>query len=565
MTKHELELLHQFSILYYNYMESYLAYFLPGIEFMDPLMDVAWLYSSKNPDLHIKAFFDSSNSFSKYPKNLENFTDLIAPKMSLNANESAMRNSSIFEVLLDPAIRIHQNNAASIPIQMFKNIYKRMNNTSSAPAIKSMLWYSTLPCFDVRGVTSNKEGEKSILRDCRWKGVKIPCSAIFTTFPTDKGMCCAFNMQAAEEIFQGQLYSGMLKYFQTDDQLNAFTNSTLPDWYLKAKEPKSQAGLNKGLYVMLDAHSDILATGSTDKDFQGFSGLIDNSDSYPLILQNGFQIQTGHVNTVALSATKVEASEDLRSMDPVSRNCRFPDENSNLRIYKSYSQSNCFLECSIFYAQRMLLSEAENKSVSCIPWYLPFPDGDFTVCDPWESIKFSSYMFSKIPDKECAFCLPDCTTTIYKPVISTLPFKQCDESNLGISYFCNLDDENLPEPRIWGKQVIDEFKDAKIKPEFVKNIMSSQRLLTRNPVTFQTLSRSYNAYEKDMAVLQVFFDSPSIFLYQSQPSQTWVIFISSIGGLLGFCLGISIVSFVEVAWLCFRLGGTFFKKEYPKN
>jgi hypothetical protein len=38
------------------------------------------------------------------------------------------------------------------------------------------------------------------------------------------------------------------------------------------------------------------------------------------------------------------------------------------------------------------------------------------------------------------------------PFVTTLPFKTCDESNLGISRFCNLDDENLPEPKIWGQQ-----------------------------------------------------------------------------------------------------------------
>jgi hypothetical protein len=54
---------------------------------------------------------------------------------------------------------------------------------------------------------------------------------------------------------------------------------------------------------------------------------------------------------VALSATKVDALDTLRSIEPAKRNCLFPDENENLKIYKSYSQSNCYLECSLFYAQ----------------------------------------------------------------------------------------------------------------------------------------------------------------------------------------------------------------------
>lgn len=66
----------------------------------------------------------------------------------------------------------------------------------------SVLWYNRSPCFDIRNTTSGYEGEWSVLKECKWKGVKVPCSAIFTTFPTDRGMCCAFNMKKADEIFE---------------------------------------------------------------------------------------------------------------------------------------------------------------------------------------------------------------------------------------------------------------------------------------------------------------------------------------------------------------------------
>ena len=66
-----------------------------------------------------------------------------------------------------------------------------------------MLWYSNLPCFDVHGVTSHVPHEKSILKACYWKGNNIPCAAIFYPIPTDRGMCCAFNMNPLNEIFNG--------------------------------------------------------------------------------------------------------------------------------------------------------------------------------------------------------------------------------------------------------------------------------------------------------------------------------------------------------------------------
>ena len=65
-----------------------------------------------------------------------------------------------------------------------------------------VLWYSQLPCYDVIGTTSGAKNERSMIKRCFWKGRELDCSAIFKTFPTDRGMCCTFNMAAAEAMFQ---------------------------------------------------------------------------------------------------------------------------------------------------------------------------------------------------------------------------------------------------------------------------------------------------------------------------------------------------------------------------
>jgi hypothetical protein len=52
-------------------------------------------------------------------------------------------------------------------------------------------------------------------------------------------------------------------------------------------------------------------------------------------------------------------------------------------------------------------------------------------------------MFNDIPEDVCSSCLPDCVNTVYDPVMTALPFKVCDESNLGSSYFCTLDDPSV--------------------------------------------------------------------------------------------------------------------------
>jgi hypothetical protein len=38
-----------------------------------------------------------------------------------------------------------------------------------------------------------------------------------------------------------------------------------------------------------------------------------------------------------------------------------------------------------------------------------------------------------------------------------------------------------------------------------------------------------------------------------QPTMTWVDYFSAVGGLLGLVLGMGIVSFIEVFWVCLRV------------
>ena len=75
---------------------------------------------------------------------------------------------------------------------------------------------------------------------------------------------------------------------------------------------------------------------------------------------------------VALSATRIDADEAIRALDPKARNCRFPDETEDLVLYSSYSQLNCFLECSLLDARKKL---KEQNNVTCTPWNFPFING----------------------------------------------------------------------------------------------------------------------------------------------------------------------------------------------
>lgn len=65
----------------------------------------------------------------------------------------------------------------------------------------------------------------------------------------------------------------------------------------------------------------------------------------------------------------------------------------------------------------------------------------------------------------------------------------------------------------------------------------------------------YNAYDKDIAVVNIFFGKPTTIEYERIKRMTAIDFISSVGGLFGLCLGFSLISFFEILyWFIIRLG-----------
>jgi hypothetical protein len=320
---------------------------------------------------------------------------------------------SLLELWMNPAYRTEINNNNKVNTDYYKGLFKSLDLSAAFTAYFSMLWYSTLPCYDIQGVSAQKDGDSSVLKKCLWKGLPIACSAIFEKFPTDRGMCCTFNRAAAEDVFKDSTYSRLMNDLKKSDKSAAFQNSTLPDWYIENKEPTSRTGINLGLTVYLDAHTDLVEGLSITSDIAGFNTLIAPSGDFPLTFQKGFEVKVGHKNIIALTATKIDADEGIRHIEPVRRNCRFPNEAEELKLHKNYSQANCFLECALFYAQEKQ-KEMNNGSRVCTPWFFPFSDEGHVMCDPWEATQLVHIMEHDIPTEECSSCLPDCSRTIYQ-------------------------------------------------------------------------------------------------------------------------------------------------------
>ena len=57
---------------------------------------------------------------------------------------------------------------------------------------------------------------------------------------------------------------------------------------------------------------------------------------------------------------------------------------------------------------------------------------------------------------------------------------------------------------------------------------------------------SYDAYDEDIGVLNIYFESPTCFEYIRRARMTVVDFIAQMGGLFGACIGFSFITAFEV-------------------
>jgi hypothetical protein len=96
----------------------------------------------------------------------------------------------------------------------------------------------------------------------------------------------------------------------------------------------------------------------------------------------------------------------------------------------------------------------------------------------------------------------------------TMVHRQCDKKNFGQSFFCSFDNlTQMPDPPIWGQQVLDHYQQSMDIPHSLKNFRNNNRTPKfsnfYNQIIFTKIERNYDAFDKDIAILNVFFKSPT--------------------------------------------------------
>ena len=152
-------------------------------------------------------------------------------------------NIQVLDNVLDPTKEEERRKQTKTALNEYMERFGRLEYNSVYEKMFNLLWYSQLPCNDVRGLTSDIKDELSFIKRCYWKEKKISCNAIFQMQPTDRGMCCSFNMKKAEDIFQRSKYTDAVAARQAHDLQNGFETGEKPSWFAENNEPvASQKG-----------------------------------------------------------------------------------------------------------------------------------------------------------------------------------------------------------------------------------------------------------------------------------------------------------------------------------
>lgn len=139
---------------------------------------------------------------------------------------NAPKGVKTLNTMLDPNLATERaQQVETAKVQYFEN-FEEMNISRAYDKLFELLWYTRLPCFDVKGITSKQKDESSMIKRCYWRGKMVDCGQIFVARPTDRGMCCAFNFDNAEKAFKETMYTKALASHQIKDRSLRFDDTS---------------------------------------------------------------------------------------------------------------------------------------------------------------------------------------------------------------------------------------------------------------------------------------------------------------------------------------------------
>ncbi|CAF4916555.1 unnamed protein product [Pieris macdunnoughi] len=331
---------------------------------------------------------------------------------------------------------------------------------------------------------------EEMLAICIWSSEILKCQDLFNAQLTDEGLCCTFNVVHREMMFRNPRDLNDMNITFPSPAVDWTPENGYPDDAPRDGFPWKPQGIgtDHGLTLILDANIAEYYCASTKS--VGFKILLHNPTETPKIAKLGEIYGPGIEARVAVKPRILDAQPALKDIDVSKRFCLFSSER-NLVFYRTYTFKNCQMECE---ARRML------EICKCVLYYMP-KNKTTRICGKADAKCYSDIWknFPKNNDQSCEDCLPSCTEISYLERLSTAPLNK----NLIINYAQSLQ-------------------------------------MSRN------MTSEY--FTANMLVIHFYFEDKTFLRFTKGEIFGLTEFLSNTGGLLGLCMGFSMMSVVELLY-----------------
>ena len=245
------------------------------------------------------------------------------------------------------------------------------------------------------------------------------------------------------------------------------------------------------------------------------------------------KLRPGFHTTIHVIPKILKTTSDFNNLHLNARNCKLPHETTAFQLLREYSQKGCELECAVRKA---------TSFCQCLPWQYPNNFQSLPICDMFGGYCFNQIMSNIIYYKMCkSHCLEDCQHTSLAMWHSTIPLETKDICKNG-AYFDIFFKKNF--------QRLFAFESYQILIQRQSTIDLATSLSNGSLCT--TYIKKYVAF--------VSIESPTKSVTKSHLDQRkfFIDKLGTIGGTLGVCAGMSVLSMVEVfVFIYIVLAGLF--------
>lgn len=241
----------------------------------------------------------------------------------------------------------------------------------------------------------------------------------------------------------------------------------------------------------------------------GFQVFIHNASSLPPIGTQAISLPVGYETDLVIKQTNLikqpspysDCIDDVNSIKSFDSDCY----RSTFNLVGKYDQSMCVRLCQ----QNYIIQSCQCYHVS-FPVYNYSIPCNLTQVEKCVKIAYASFLKSKL-SQQCYYdCPGECRTTLFTTSLARSDFPSLYYAQL-------LVDKNKLDPNP-----------------------------TRNFTTFDQIKKSVLA-------VNIYFEDISLVVLQEEPKLKVEQFASSIGGLVGLCIGASFLSIAELAELIFHI------------